>query len=128
MSRDVPPPEVRAVLEPIARWFVAIVKEVAAEQPAPLEYYTAKSAPMPPGTFRRLCRQGVFARASCLGGEWRAPREEVDAWLLTQPKPRATAKPSAPNAGPTTARSGDELLAAMEREEAQAQPRRGKRS
>ena len=129
MSRDVPPPEVRAVLEPIARWFVAIVKEVAAEQPAPLEHYTAKNAPMPPTTFRKCCRTGVFPRASCAGGEWRAPREEVDAWLEKQPKPRAAAKHSATNAEPTTARSGDELLAAMERDELeQTISRRGKRS
>ncbi len=127
-TNDVPPPEVRAVLEPLARWFVTIVKEVASEQPAPVEWYVAKNAPMPAGTFRRLCRQGIFGRASCAGGEWRAPREEVDAWLLTQPKPRATAKPSATNAEPTTTRSGDELLAAMEREEKQTQPRKGKRS
>ena len=125
--RDDVPPDVRAVLEPLARWFVTIVKEVASEQPAPAGHYTAKDAPMPPCTFRRKCREGVFARASCAGGEWRAPREEVDAWLAAQPKPRATAKPSAANAEPTTARSGDELLAAMEREEKQAMPRKGKR-
>jgi hypothetical protein len=123
------PPDVRAVLEPLARWFVAIVKEVASEQPAPLEHYTAKNAPMPPCTFRKCCRTGVFPRASCAGGEWRAPKDEVDAWLAKQPKPRATAKPRAANAEPTTERSGDELLAAMEREErGQTITRKGKRS
>ncbi len=129
MAATDPPPEVRAVLEPLARWFVTIVKEVASEQPAPLEHYTAKNAPMPPTTFRTKCRTGVFPRASCVGGEWRAPREEVDAWLAKQPKPRAMVKPDAANAEPTTARSGDELLAAMEREErGQTILRKGKRS
>ena len=127
MSRDVPPPEVRAVLEPLARWFVAIVKEVASEQPAPAEHYTAKNAPMPPSTFRRLCRQGVFARASCAGGEWRAPREEVDAWLEKQPKPRAAAKQSATNAEPTTARSAEELHQALFGASSQTTAKKGKR-
>jgi hypothetical protein len=126
MSRDDVPSDVRAVLEPLARWFVTIVKEVASEQPAPAEHYTAKNAPMPPCTFRRKCREGVFPRASCAGGEWRAPREEVDAWLEKQPKPRASVKVT--DAAPTTARSGDELLAALEREEKQTTPRKGKRS
>lgn len=123
------PPDVRAALLPLARYFVALVKEVASEQPAPTEHYTAKTAPMPPTTFRTKCRTGVFSRASCVGGEWRAPKDEVDAWLATQPKPRATAKPSAANAEPATARSGDELLAAMEREErGQTITRKSKRS
>ena len=121
------PPDVRAALLPLARYFVALVKEVAAEQPAPADWYTAKTAPMPPTTFRTKCRQGAFPRASCAGGEWRAPREEVDAWLATQPKPRASVK--ATDTAPTTARSGDELLAALEREErGQTIPRKGKRS
>lgn len=128
MSRDDVPPDVRAVLEPLARWFVTIVKEVASEQPAPFEHYTAKNAPMPPCTFRRKCREGVFSRASCAGGEWRAPREEVDAWLATQPKPRAMAKPSAANAEPTTARSAEELHAELFGSPGQTTTKKGKRS
>lgn len=129
MSRDVPP-EVRNALAPLADWLATLVLDAVAERMKPSgEHYTAKNAPMRPTTFRKACRQGAFPRASCVGGEWRAPREEVDAWLAKQPKPRATAKPSAANAEPATARSGDELLAAMEREErGQTITRKGKRS
>ena len=124
-----PPPEVREAFATVMGWLVRAFMVTAAEHVKPSgEHYTAKTAPMPPCTFRKACRKGVFTRASCAGGEWRAPKDEVDAWLATQPKPRATAKPSATNAAPTTARTGEELHAELFGALGQTTPRKGKRS
>lgn len=104
MTRNDPPPEVRAALTPFVEWIVTLAIETALKHAKGTEgprYYDAKNAPMGKTAFLRLAAQGAFPSFK-VGKRIRALASDVHAYMERQ----QGAKPRAPRA-PFDAQSVD---------------------
>ncbi len=93
MTRNDPPPEVRAALGPIVEWIVTLAIETALKHAKGSEgprYYDAKNAPMGKTAFLRLAAQGAFPSFK-VGKRIRALASDVHTYMEAQQgaKPRA---------------------------------------
>lgn len=96
MTRNDPPPEVRAALGPFVEWIVTLAIEAATKHAKGTEgprYYDAKNAPMGKTAFLRLAAQGAFPSFK-VGKRIRALASDVHAYVEAQ----QGAKPRAPRA------------------------------
>jgi hypothetical protein len=96
MTRNDPPPEVRAALGPIVEWIVTLAIETALKHAKVDEgprYYDATNAPMGKTAFLRLAAQRAFPSFK-VGKRVRALASDVHAYIEAQ----QGAKPRAPRA------------------------------